>query len=328
MLSFRSFIKNILPYKIVNYYVETHQLNDIPNSNEPPLYNKYGQKIKTLFLADTRTKNWPYGFVAGRYPSYIFWDRNNYGLKNHIYSHEKILKGIGKPIKKFAFLLEGEAVDPVIYKIFDKYSGLDKDYDFIFTHSARLLDKYSNTLFIPGGGVYYATDIHGGKFNPEQYKQKSKNVSIVSSNKTMCDLHKFRIDIARYYKNKPSVDTFGTFDSGSYIKISESLEKYRYSIVIENDITPYHFTEKILNCFASMTVPIYIGATRIGEFFNLAGIIQVPSQQIDVINKIIMNCNNADYFDRLPAIIENYNKVNDFICIEDYIWTHYQSNFL
>jgi hypothetical protein len=331
-MTLKSFIKNILPYGLVNHFVERNYalrlLSEIPNSTEPLLYNSQSQQIKVFFLNDERSRNWPYGFVVDRYPHYIFWDRNNYGLVDHVYSHEKVLKTIGKPTRKFALFIESEVIDPSTYKIFDKYSGLDKDYNCIFTHSAKFLDKYSNALFIPGGGVYYGTSAHGGKFDPGQYKYKSKNISIVSSNKMMCDLHKFRIDVARHYKNSPWVDTFGTFDGGAYIKAADVLEKYRYSIVIENDITPYHFTEKILNCFASMTVPIYIGAEKIGNFFNLDGIIRVPSLKVDILDKIISNCNAADYFSRLPAIIENYSRVTDFICIEDYIWTHYHQYFL
>jgi hypothetical protein len=324
----KTFIKDFLPYKMVNSYIEKRQGSGIPSSDEPPLYNRYGQKIKTLFLSDSRAEYWSYGFVANRHPRYIFWDRSNYGLINHVYSHEKVIKAVGKPARKFALFIEGEAVDPSTYKIFDNYHGLDKEYTCIFTHSAQLLNKYSNALFIPGGGVYYGIEAHGGMLNPEQYKFKSKNISIVSSNKTMCELHRFRLDVARYYKTSALVDTFGTFDGGPYIKVADSLEKYRYSIVIENDITPYHFTEKILNCFASMTVPIYIGALKIDDFFNPAGIIQVPLPQIGMLDKIVNECNDTDYNDRLSAIIENYNKVTDFFCIEDYIWTHYHSYFL
>jgi hypothetical protein len=332
VLTVKSLIKATLPYGLVNHFVKKNNalrlLSETPSFDEPSLYNSNGQKIKTLFLSDERAKSWPYGFVTGRYPRYIFWDRNNYGLNNHVYSHERILKPLGKPARKFAFFIEGETIDPSSYTIFDKHPGLDKDYQCIFTHSAKFLDKYSNALFIPSGGVYYGAKAHGGKLNPEQYKLKSKNISIVSSNKELCDLHKFRIDIARRYKNSSLADTFGTFDGGSYIKIADSLEKYRYSIVVENDITPYRFTEKILNCFASMTVPIYIGATKIGDFFNLDGIIQISSPQIDGIDKAIADCNETDYIARLPAIMENYNRVADFLCIEDYIWNHYRDHFM
>ena len=130
-----------------------------------------------------------------------------------------------------------------------------------------------------------------------------------------------------YYKNKSNVDTFGTFDGGEYIQISKSLEDYRYTIAIENEINSYWFTEKILNCFAAMTVPIYIGAEKISDFFNPDGIIQVESPDQNNIDKIIAGCNEKDYESRISAIVDNYNRVFDYLCIEDYIYTKYSNHF-
>ena len=124
------------------------------------------------------------------------------------------------------------------------------------------------------------------------------------------------------------VDTYGTFDGGSYIKISDSLKDYRYTIAIENDISPYRFTEKILNCFAAMTVPIYIGATKIGDFFNTDGIIQIETLDYEYIDKIIRNCNEEDYAMRTSALIDNYNRVKDYLCVEDYMYKHYSQYFI
>jgi hypothetical protein len=323
----KSFIKDILPYKIVSYYTEKRLNLEIPSSDEPPLYNAHGQEVKTIFLKSDISRHWPYGFVTGQFPRYILWDRNNYGLKNHVYVHNKILHTIGRPVRKFALFIEAETIVPQDYMLFEKHKGLDKDFDIIFTDSVSLLNKYSNAAFIPASGVWYGTAFHGGSINKEQYKLKKKNVSIVSSRKMMCELHKFRIDVARYYKNSPLVDTFGTFDGGPYIKLAEALDKYRYSIIVENDISPYRFTEKILNCFASMTIPIYIGAAKIGDFFNLDGIIQVHKVDIDYINRLISNCHEKDYLSRLPAILDNFKKVNDFLCVEDYLYTHYKERF-
>jgi hypothetical protein len=325
----RSILKNVLPYGISNFVIRRNEIQcEIPSSEEPAVFNAQGQKLKTFFLNDDRARNWPYGFVDGRYPQYIFWDRNNYGLKNHIYSHEKILDVKGKPIKKFAFFIEGESIDPESYKLFDYHSGLEQDFDLIFTYSARFLDKYKNAVFIPSGGVYYGISKHGGRLNSEQYKAKTKNISLVSSEKTRCELHKFRLDLARYYKQNSMVDTYGTFDGGNHIKIADSLEYYRYSVIVENDIVPYRFTEKILNCFASMTVPIYIGATKIGDFFNKDGIIQVSVLQTEAIDKIIASCNEEDYIARLPAIRDNFNRIMNYLCVEDYIYTHYKEYFI
>jgi hypothetical protein len=324
-------IKNILPYGISSYFsARNREKLEIPSSDEPLVYNAHGEKMKTLFLSSDISRHWPYGFVTGRFPQYTFWDRSNYGLNNHVYCEARILdKPLGKPVKKFALFLESESVELKNYKIFDKNPGLEKEFHLIFTHSEKHLNKYSNAVFSLGAGVYYGTELHGGIMHDKQYENKTKNVSIVSSEKTQCELHKFRLDIARYYKNNHNhiVDAFGTFDGGEYIKIHKSLDDYRYSIAMENEITPYRFTEKILNCFASMTVPIYIGATKIGDFFNVDGIITVPSLSHEGMDRIIAGCSKKDYEERLPAIIDNFNRVQRFLCTEDYMWTHYKQFF-
>jgi hypothetical protein len=326
----RSIIKNILPYGISNHIIRQNEIRrEPPSSEEPPVYNADGQKLKTIFLSDdTICRHNPYNFVHGRYPRNILWDRNNYGLKNHVYVHKNIISPMGKPRKRFALFIESEIIVPHDYKIFDMHKGLEKDFDLIFTHSAQFLDRCKNAVFIPGGGVYYGTQLHGGNLNPEQYKAKSRNASIVSSAKKMCELHKFRLSLAQYYKKSALVDAYGTFDGGAHIKIADALEHYRYSIVLENDITPYRFTEKILDCFASMTVPIYIGATKINDFFNGDGIIPFGTFDFNTIDKIISNCDEKDYLSRLPAILDNFNRVKDFLCIEDYMYTHYKENFV
>jgi hypothetical protein len=131
--------------------------------------------------------------------------------------------------------------------------------------------------------------------------------------------------LAKYYKNSNKVDTFGAFDGGNYVELNVPLDDYRYSIAIENEISPYYFTEKIMNCFASMTVPIYIGATNIGEFFNEDGIIRVDEPTIEAVEKAVAVCNQEDYEKRKDAIIDNYNRVKEYLCVEDYIYKHYKS---
>ena len=325
-------IKGILKKILPHFIVLKHEKNKIlkqkyPTSDEPKIYNESGELFRTLFLSSSVTKQWPYGFVLGRYPRNIFWDNFNYGLNNHFYAHEKIFSQIGKPLKKFAIFVESESIVPYEYTFFDSNSSVSKDFNLIFTHSEKLLNKFGNAVFIPGGGVWYGTEKHGGAININQCNLKTKNVSIVSSDKSMCKLHDFRKELAIHYKKNNLVGTYGTFDNGKYAQLDEYLTDYRYSIVIENNVSSYWFTEKLLNCFASMTVPIYIGAKKITDFFNQDGIIQVNDISIEAIDKIIRNCNENDYFSRLNAIIDNFNRVKDFLCIEDYIFKKYGNLF-
>jgi hypothetical protein len=321
-------LKLLLPHGIVRRYELNRMLQKIPSSEEPPIYNGSGKKLKTIFLSDDQSKEGPYCFVAGRHPKYIFWDRNNFGLKNHVYSHKKILETLGKPVKKFAFFIESETYVPDDYKLFDKHSNLSDEFSLIFTHSDKLLNKFKNAVMIPAGGVWYGGTYGGGTLNPEQYKTKVKNISAIASNRLAGKVHKFRLDIARFYKNSSFVDTYGPFDGGKFVKIEETLRDYRYSIVMENIIRPYYFTEKILNCFAAMTVPIYAGAEKIIEHFNSDGILQIHSLDQDSLIKIVNNCDKSDYESRLPAIMDNYNRVQNYLCIEDYLWNNYHDHFI
>jgi len=155
------------------------------------------------------------------------------------------------------------------------------------------------------------------------YEKKQKDVSIVSSNKENCDLHRFRIDVARRCKKEGIADTFGTFDGGTYSDISESLKEYRYSIIVENTISDYFFCEKITNCFAAQTIPIYLGARKIDEFFNADGIIHIEMKDLNEIENIIKQCDEKEYLSRLPAIMDNYERVQEYLNMDDYLYTRY-----
>ena len=93
------------------------------------------------------------------------------------------------------------------------------------------------------------------------------------------------------------------------------------SIVIENDRTSYFFTERLTNCFLAMTVPIYFGATRIGEFFNEDGIIFIRPD--DDLRKVLSQCNKRDYEARLPAILDNFTRAKKYMNIWDMMYEKY-----
>ena len=59
------------------------------------------------------------------------------------------------------------------------------------------------------------------------------------------------------------------------------LKDYRFSFCVENDTYDTYFTEKILDCFATGTIPVYLGAPDIGNHFNMDGII-ILSEEFDV----------------------------------------------
>jgi len=79
-----------------------------------------------------------------------------------------------------------------------------------------------------------------------------------------------------------------------------------YHIAIENTSIKNYFSEKLLDCFQTKTIPIYYGCTNIGEYFNTKGIFEAKD-----IDQIIEWCNGLTpelYYDLLPVIEENYQK--------------------
>ncbi len=114
---------------------------DYGNNN---VYNKYGEKLEVFFLRDFTGVHNPYD-----YHKYIMFDRFNIGLDKHFYSNGTMLETMGNPKERYGFFNESESIIPEDFKIFDTHKGLEKDFDLIFTFSAKILDKIDNAIFIP-----------------------------------------------------------------------------------------------------------------------------------------------------------------------------------
>lgn len=292
---------------------------------EPRAYNNQGERMHFFYLQDDLCTHNPYSFASPELSvtQHIIWDRYNAALPIHFYSHDHIFFSKATARKKFGILIESEAIVPSDYDNVFNRTEVIGEYDGIFTHSYRILERFENAYFMPGGGIWYGAEAGGGCRREDQYLRKTKNISCVSSGKDNCELHTYRRKVANHYRKSGLVDTMGTFDGGSPIKIAKSLTEYRYSIVVENYISPLYFTEKILNCFAAMTIPIYIGAMDIGKFFNIGGIIRIDPVDFDKLDKIIMRCCKEDYEERHAAIIDNYNRSKKYCCYEDYLYDTY-----
>ncbi len=282
---------------------------------EHEIYNKDGMRMRTFFIRDFHLAFAP--TLAQNDSKYFIWDRYNIGLNTHFYSHQCMLETMGNPDKRYGMLIESEAITPDDYKIFKKHRGLEKDFDLIFTYSAEILDKLDNARFVP-----FAASLWGNLCEKDNYTRKKALVSILASDKRMCELHKFRHDLAMKCKNITNVDTFGTFDGGQRVEtMDEVLRDYRYNICLENDIRPYYFSERLIEVFANQTIPIYLGATEIDKFFNPDGIIKITTKSD--IEKVLKQCTKEEYERRLPAVLDNYERAKKYVNSFDFMFENY-----
>lgn len=292
--------------------------------DKPDIYNKAGKKMDIFFIRDKIGAHCPYLDAS----KYFLWDRFNIGLDTHFYTHGTILEKMGKPTHRYAYFVESESIIPKEYEIFKTHAGIEKDFDAIFTYSEELLNTLDNAKFFPScASVWYGKEFYNGIQDPTAldenlYKNKSKNISMICSAKCYTPMHKIRHKIANDSMQTGKVDMYGGFKDGKMFPYkSVTLKDYRYQIVVENDITPYYFTEKLLDCLVSQTIPIYIGATKISEFFNADGMIIINNNSD--INKIIKQCTKEEYESRADAIKENYYKALKYINTNDLLYEMY-----
>lgn len=232
-----------------------------------------------------------------RKPKYIKWVDN---APVKVYSDQEIYNGHG-----IALMIEPKSIQPEphewLLRNFNRY-------DHIFTHDSELL-KFPNAHKIYFGGVWdWSND------------EKTKNISMITSNKEFCHLHRERLRIANELRGK--VDVYGLTD---WVDTRTAHAAYRFAVVMENYIDDWWFTEKICNCFANKVIPIYLGARCICHLFDSGGIIRAFSvDDIPIIVDEVLKNPVELYESRLDAIEENYDRVSQFECFEDWFYQEYK----
>lgn len=163
--------------------------------------------------------------------------------------------------KKILLLSEPIGIIPKNYNIFNDENILN-NINLIGTHHLRFLGKKNIIGINPPVG----TSIHNRLIYP-----KNKLCSIVTSTKYWAIGHKIRLDIITNL-NYNTLDKFGRGINPINDK-TDGLKDYAFSFAIENSSERGYYTEKLLDCFLTGTIPIYWGDPGIDTIFDKNGII-------------------------------------------------------
>lgn len=164
----------------------------------------------------------------------------------------------------------------------------------IYTHNKELLNYSNKFEFYPHGDCMIVN---------YQNLVKNKLISMISSNKRWVVGHELRYQIIEKYHDM--FDLYGHgFNDIDHKEIG--LNQYTFSIAVENCKRDYYFTEKIIDCFRTKTIPIYWGCPSIGDFFDKRGIIQF--ENIHDLKNILNSLDYSKYYDVIDAIEINYKK--------------------
>ena len=243
-------------------------------------------------------------------PRFIQWDRT-VSQDGPIFFTDKHILDVtdfaGDPRKKVALLIEPPSLNVNHYV--DAFA-LRLNFDAILTFNVKFweLDP-EKILYFPVGGSWIAPELWG-------LWGKTKNLSIITSQKHGAPGHQMRHWIASTYGER--MDRWGR-DYRPMTSKASALGPYHFSIVVESVRTPGYFSEKLIDCLAVGTTPIYWGAPDIGQWFDEKAIVQFATG--DELRSILRG------LDRLRRTATTRRVALEIArslrCAEDRIYHHY-----
>mgnify|MGYP003120916301 CR=1 FL=1 len=209
---------------------------------------------------------------------------------------------------KIGWLIEPRISFPDRYELLSREDVYNK-FNMIMTYEKSMLSYSDKFVYYPYGGCWIDE-------KDRKLHNKTKDISIISSFKRDLPGHRLRHEV---------INAFHIFIDGIYgngyrpveHKIT-ALKDYRYSIVIENNKTEDYFSEKLIDCFATGTIPIYYGAPGIGNYFNINGFYTFDN--LEDLHKILTQCSEDDYNNKLDIIRENLDISKNYTHAEDWIY--------
>jgi hypothetical protein len=189
---------------------------------------------------------------------------------------------------------------PSIIDLTNQVRECAADFDLILTWNNDLLDLKNARKLIFG-----CCWIDWESFNP----RKTNSISFNTSDKSYAPGHLLRQKIWADFRGVESLNGFKVISHKSPPRTPNKnflFETSKYHIAVENEQRINWITEKIIDCFASRTIPIYWGAPNISEYFNARGVLTFNS--IEDLHNTLKLATDKFYDDHLEIIEENYEK--------------------
>lgn len=140
---------------------------------------------------------------------------------------------------------------------------------------------------------------------------KTKDLSIITSNKVFSKGHKKRYEFALRIKEHfgDRIDLFGNGIKDFKDKW-DALAPYRYSIIIENYQCNDWLTEKLFDSYLCHTFPLYYGCLNISKYFNKNSYLEINIDDFENTVKLIENLlDSTDHYNKnLNYILDAKNR--------------------
>ena len=207
------------------------------------------------------------------------------------------------------WLVMGEAPHEWADAWHDISRGIDRAY---MTDARRVSEKHRlSYLFLP-----WWVDRDYDYLSNCAPHPKTEPLSWITSNSSGLEGHRYRL---RYLEKVRKMNELSLYGSGFNPLPGkwEGLAPYRYSIAFENHSNSHYWSEKVMDCFLSWTMPIYYGCTELDRFFPRESFIQLDAETpnptaflSDIINSDLRERNLDAIAEARRRVLNDYNLFN------------------
>lgn len=112
------------------------------------------------------------------------------------------------------------------------------------------------------------------------------------------------------YGNNPLLG-LGNSDTTPHNKLP-LFEEFQFAIVIENSKQTNYFTEKIMDCVLTKTIPIYWGCPNINDYFDTTGWILLDTSDLKELAEKLKALDSTYYHTYKDIIDNNHKKAQEY----------------
>jgi hypothetical protein len=197
-------------------------------------------------------------------------------------------------------------------------------YALILTFNQRILDSCPNAIEY----IHGTTWIEKGFYESVDISKKAFAISTLASTKNVLNApgHLLRkaihanqplfeglpITFFRSSHQQPPLHDYGGNPFLGKSKV-ELFENFQFAIVIENSRQTNYFTEKLMDCLLTKTIPIYWGCPNVEKFFDTTGWIVLNTTRVEDIRQAL-SLLEPSYYARFASTVEkNYETAKQWV---------------
>jgi hypothetical protein len=196
------------------------------------------------------------------------------------------------------------------------------NFDTILTHDDEILKACPNARLY----VWGTTWISPSTYNNIKVGVKKQAISCLTGQKNNTVGQQFRINLyiqqkilnlpITWFRSSRTLSPIPSISQNPLIGDSKDplFIEYQFSIVIENCRQNNYFTEKLIDCLITKTIPIYYGCPNISNWFDTRGWIILDSTSVSEFKR---KCTYLPSYSRYMNVINsNYDRAKQYISLQ------------